>query len=59
MKTKEELNTLKEEVETVTKKLRQLTSEELESVCGGYKVAPNDDTSMWRKIIDWLLKIPN
>ena len=35
MKTKEELNTLKEEVETVSKKLRALSDDELEKVIGG------------------------
>ena len=35
MKTKEELNALKEEVETVNRKLRELTKEELEQVIGG------------------------
>ena len=35
MKTQEELNTLKEEVETVSKKLAELTDEELEQVTGG------------------------
>ena len=35
MKTKEELNALKEEVETVSKKLTGLTEEELEQVSGG------------------------
>ena len=35
MKTKEELNALKEEVETVSKKLHELTDEELEQVTGG------------------------
>ena len=35
MKTKEELNALKEEVETVGKKLTELTEEELEQVTGG------------------------
>ena len=57
MKTKEELNALKEEVEAVAEKLHELTPEELESVSGGFKVAPNDDTSMWRKILDWFFKI--
>ena len=38
MKTKEELNTLKEEVETVSKKLHELTDEELEQVSGGTQV---------------------
>ena len=35
MKTKEELNALKEEVETVSKKLHELTDEELAQVAGG------------------------
>ena len=34
-KTKEELNALKEEVETVSKKLHELTEEELAQVIGG------------------------
>lgn len=35
MKTKEELNALKEEVETLNKKLAELSEEELEQVSGG------------------------
>ena len=35
MKTKEELNALKEEVETLNKKLKELSEEELEQVAGG------------------------
>ena len=35
MKTKEELNALKEEVETVKKKLSELTEDELRLVVGG------------------------
>ena len=35
MKTKEELNALKEEVETVNEKLHELTDEELAQVSGG------------------------
>ena len=35
MKTKEELNALKEEVETVSKKLHELTNDDLEKVAGG------------------------
>ena len=35
MKSKEELNALKEEVETVSKKLCELTEEELAQVFGG------------------------
>ena len=37
MKTKEEPNALKEEVETVNRKLRELTEEEPEQVAGGEK----------------------
>ena len=36
MKTKEELNVLKEEVETLNKKLHELTEEELKQVSGGF-----------------------
>ena len=35
MKTKEELNALKEEAETVNRKLHEPTEEELEQVTGG------------------------
>ena len=35
MKTKEELNALKNEVEALNKKLAELTDEELEQVAGG------------------------
>ena len=38
MKTKEELNALKEEVETVSGKLHELTEEELAQVSGGESV---------------------
>ena len=37
MKTKEELNALKEEVETLNEKLNELTEEELAQVTGGCK----------------------
>ena len=40
MKSKEELNTIKEEVETLNKKLQELTEEELEQVVGGSGKAP-------------------
>lgn len=36
MKSKEELNKLKEEVETLNKKLKELTEEELAQVVGGF-----------------------
>ena len=35
MKTEEELNALKEEIETLNKKLAELNEEELTQVCGG------------------------
>ena len=38
MKTKEELNVLKEEVETLNRKLAELTDEELAQVSGGFDV---------------------
>ena len=37
MKTKEELNAMKEEAETVSKKLHELTEDELMQVSGGGK----------------------
>ena len=40
MKTKEELNALKEEVETVSRKLHELTEEELAQVSGGGGSSP-------------------
>ena len=36
MKTKEELNALKEEVEALSKKLTGLTEEEMEQIAGGW-----------------------
>ena len=39
MKSKEELNDLKEEVETLNKKLAELTDEELAQVAGGIEPA--------------------
>ena len=41
-KTKEELNKIKEEVESVTRKIRELTDEELEQVTGGESFPPID-----------------
>ena len=42
MKTKEELTALKKEVETVNRKLHELTEEELEKVTGGREYVLND-----------------
>ena len=48
MKTKEELNALKEEVEAVNQKLAELTEEELSQVSGGIIVFENNyDGSAW------------
>ena len=43
MKTNEELNALKEEVEALNKKLAELTDEELAQVSGGKYVPPVDE----------------
>lgn len=43
MKTKEELNALKEEIEILNKKLHELTDEELAQVSGGGQVPENSD----------------
>ena len=46
MKTKEELNALKEEVETMSMKLHELTDEDLAQVIGGgcfFRSGNNDD----------------
>ena len=40
-KSKEELNAIKEEVETVNEKLHELTEEELEQVSGGAYQGPS------------------
>ena len=38
MKTKEELNAIKEEVENMNKRLAELTEDELTQVAGGYEI---------------------
>ena len=57
MKTPEELNALKEEVETLNKKLAELTEDELKQVAGGKPdliIQPDAipykkyDTTLWR-----------
>ena len=50
MKTKEELNTLKEEVETVSKKLHELTDDELAQVTGGRSVHPDASASLYKNL---------
>ena len=54
MKTKEELNALKEEVETLNKKLHELTEEELKQVSGG-----DGDMPCVTELTDELIKSGN
>lgn len=56
MKSKEELTAIKEEVETVSKKLRELSDEELELVTGGFMVETNGESSWFRTIMDFIFK---
>ena len=54
MKTKEELNALKEEVEIMSRKLRELTKEELEQVTGGFIPAEEGGKDSFARIpINW------
>ena len=52
MKTKEELNALKEEVETLNKKLAELTDEELAQVAGGNSGIPPKSCTI---LENWLM----
>ena len=61
MKTKDEPNALKEEVETVNRKLHELTREELEQVTGGdmkivYKDPDPEEFSWWEKFLKVFFK---
>ena len=50
MKTKEELNALKEEVNELSSKLARLSDEELKEVVGGNKeftILPRDQAEFW------------
>lgn len=49
MKTTEKINALKEDVETLNKKLHELTEEELEQVAGGLD---NSNATVALKVID-------
>ena len=49
MKTKEELNVLKEEVEALNKKLAALTEEELAQVAGGAVICIDDNCENCKK----------
>ena len=55
VKTKEELNALKEEVETVSKKLHELTEDELKQVAGGNSGIPSTSCP----ILESWLKVKN
>ena len=50
MKTPEELNALKEEVETLNKKLHELTPEELAQISGGRIPADKYDSESLRRL---------
>lgn len=50
MKSKEELSAIKNEVETLNKKLSELSEDALKEVVGGNKeftILPRDDTEFW------------
>ena len=57
MKTKEELNVLSNEVETLSGKLAELSEEELAQVVGGMKVAVENESSWLQTILDFFFKI--
>ena len=50
MKTKEELNALKKEVEALNAKLAELAEEELAEVSGGIGIRPGDEPPSWKTI---------
>ena len=50
MKSKEELNKIKEEYETLNEKLAELSEEELKEVVGGYAPIDVDTFSTWEVI---------
>ncbi len=61
MKTKEELNELKEEVETLNRKLYALSDDELTQVIGGdmkivYQDPDPEEFSWWEKFLKLLFK---
>ena len=51
MKTKEELNALKEEVEALNRKLHELTEEELAQVSGGLGPGFLDDERAFETVV--------
>ena len=58
VKTQEELNAIKEEVETLNKKLQELTDEELAQVSGGHDLDPLQlkDYAAVRKMLEQAFK---
>ena len=60
-KTQEELNEIKNECETLTNKLKELSDEELKQVFGGFKVFYDDEdpeeTTWWEKLLKIFNKI--
>ena len=61
MKTKEELNALKNEVETLNGKLAELSEDELKQIVGGMKIVVEEDeeSSWYQTILDFFFKIKN
>ena len=57
MKTKEELNALKSEVETLNGKLAELSEDELKQVAGGMKVVVENESSWLQTLLDFFFKI--
>ena len=58
MKTKEELNALKEEVETLNSKLAELSEDELKQVSGGVSESGILDNIL-QELTNWLDKHPH
>lgn len=58
MKTKEELNTLKNEVEILNKKLAELTDDEMKQVTGGQGESGRLDAILY-EVSNWLNAHPN
>ena len=57
MKTKEELNAPKSEVETLNGKLAELSEDELKQVAGGMKVVVENESSWLQTLLDFFFKI--
>ena len=59
MKTKEELNAIKEEVEALNKKLSELNDDELKQIVGGMKIVveEEEESSWFQTILDFFFKV--